>query len=181
MKRLGRYGGSSRSHRAARAALVLAIPLALVLGVRAFGWSAAQLKVWTDGDTLKAADINSNFGALSAQIAALATPLSWNNLGLVNSWAAYGDSYAPPSYAKDALGIVHLRGLVKGSTAAQITIAVLPPGFRPMFHLEAYVACGGTSPCTVLIKTTGEMIFEQIYPSSTWLSFDGLTFEASGP
>jgi hypothetical protein len=181
MKRVERYGGSSLSHRAARAALVLAIPLALVLGVRAFSWSASQLKVWTDGDTLKAADINNNFGALAAQIAALAAPLAWTNLGLLNAWDPYGDSYAPPSYAKDALGIVHLRGLVKGSTASQVTIAVLPPGFRPRFHLEADVACGGTSPCTVLIKTTGEMLFEQIYPSSAWLSFDGLTFEAAGP
>jgi hypothetical protein len=173
-------GGSFVSRRLVRAALLVAIPLVIVGGVRTVGWTAAQLKSWSDGDTLKAADINGNFMALSAQIAAASAPLAWTNLVLVNSWDPYADGYAPPSYAKDTHGIVHLRGLVTGSTASQITVAVLPAGFRPKYHFEAYVACGGASPCTVLVKTTGEVIFEQIYPNSSWLSFDGLSFDA-GP
>jgi hypothetical protein len=178
----GRRGGSWLSHRLTRVALVVSIPLALLGGVRAVGWTAAQLKVWNDGDTLSAADINGNFMALSTQLGAITAPLDWTNLGLMNTWVSYGDGYATPSYAKDALGIVHLRGLVKGSTAPQVTIAVLPVGFRPKFNTETLVACGGTTPCTVLVKPTGEMLFELISSASSWLSFDGLTFEAaSGP
>jgi hypothetical protein len=171
--------GSWLSHRLTRAALVVTIPLALVGGVRAVGWTAAQLKVWSDGDTLKAADINGNFIALSAQLTAATAPLVWTNFTLMNAWDVYGSGYAPPSYAKDAMGVVHLRGLVSGSTDPQITIAILPPGFRPKYHLETTVACGGSAPCTMVVKPTGEMIFELITPKSAWLSLDGITFDAS--
>jgi hypothetical protein len=175
--------GGWLSHRLTRAALVVSVPLAVVGGVRAVGWSAAQLKVWADGDTLKAADINGNFTALAGQIGAVTAPMTWTALSLMNKWTPYGGvGYAPPSYARDALGVVHLRGLVTGSTAAQVTIAVLPAGFQPKYNYETTVACGGTTPCTVLIKTTGEMLFELISANSSWLSFDGLTFEApAGP
>jgi hypothetical protein len=181
MKREERQSGFSHrlSHRLTRAALAVTIPLALLGGVRAVGWTAAQLKVWADGDTLKAADINGNFMALGTQIAAVTAPLAWTNLTLMNSFAVYGSGYAPPSYAKDAMGVVHLRGLVMGSTAAQVTVAILPPGFRPKYHIEETVACGGTDPCTMVVKTTGEMLFELITPQSAWLSLDGLTFDAS--
>jgi hypothetical protein len=181
MKREERQRGISHrlSHRLTRAALVVTIPLALLGGVRAVGWTAAQLKVWADGDTLKAADINGNFMALSAQLGAVTAPLAWTNLALMNEWDAYGSGYAPPSYAKDALGVVHLRGLVMGSTAPQVTVAILPPGFRPKYNIEESVPCGGTAPCTMVVKTTGEMLFELITPKSTWLSLDGLTFDAS--
>jgi hypothetical protein len=169
------------SGRLARAALVASVPLAVLIGARTAGWSAAQLKQWSDGDTLKAADINGNFAALSAQIAALGARLAWTKLELASGWSAYGDGYAEPSYAKDVLGIVHLRGLVTGSPAPQTIVAHLPAGFRPPYHVEELLACGGTTPCTVVVKTTGEVIFELISSSSTWLSFDGLTFEAAGP
>jgi hypothetical protein len=179
----GRWSGAWLSHRATRAALVVAVPLALVGGVRAVSWAAAQIKAWSDGDTLSAADLNGNFTALASQIGALTAPLTWTALPLVNRWTPYaGVGYAPPSYAKDALGVVHLRGLVTGSTAPQVTIAVLPAGFRPQYHLETTVACGGTTTCTVLIKSTGEMVFELISASASWLSFDGLSFDATaGP
>jgi hypothetical protein len=182
MKREGQWGGTWLSRRLVRAALVVSIPLAVVGGVRAVGWTAAQLKQWSDGETLKAADINGNFMALSAQLAAVTAPLAWTNLALMNTWAPYGDGYAPPSYAKDTLGVVHLRGLVRGSTASQVTIAVLPAGFRPKYNFESVVACGGSAPCTLLVKTTGEMLFEAIFPNSSWLSFDALSFDgAAGP
>jgi hypothetical protein len=176
-------GRESRfSRRWLRVALVASVPLAVVSGARTIGWTAAQLKQWNDGDTLRAADINGNFTALSTQIAALTAPLPWAALGLMNGWAAYGDGYAPPSYAKDALGIVHLRGLAKGAPAAQTIVAVLPVGLRPAYHVEEVLACGGAAPCTVVFETTGEVIFEVINANSTWVSFDGLTFEAApGP
>jgi hypothetical protein len=182
MKSERQWGGTWLSRRLARGALLVSIPLALVGGVRAVGWTAAQLKQWNDGETLKAADINANFMALSAQLAALTAPLAWTNLALASPWNPYGDGYAPPSCAKDALGVVHLRGLVKGSTASQVTVAVLPPGFRPKYNFESVMACGGSAQCTLLIKATGELLFEAIYPNSSWLSFDGLSFDgATGP
>jgi hypothetical protein len=51
-----------------RWALRLGIPLALVLGGGAVAW-AAGLVVWSDGQALKAADLNGNFTYLEGQIA----------------------------------------------------------------------------------------------------------------
>jgi hypothetical protein len=170
--------GSWFSRRLVRRAVVLAIPLLTVVGMRAVAWTATQLKQWNEGDVLKAVDLNDNFAALGAQIAALSAPRSWTPMSLASGWSAYGDGYATPSYARDTLGIVHLRGLIKGTPAPQTIVAVLPAGFRPPFHVEELLACGGTAPCTVVVKTTGEVVFEVINSNSTWLSFDGLTYEA---
>jgi hypothetical protein len=58
-------------------------------------------------------------------------------------------------------------------------VSQLPAGFRPAYHVEELLACGGATPCSVVVKSTGEVIFELINANSTWLSFDGLTFEAA--
>ena len=52
MKSEGQWGGTWLSRRLARGALLVSIPLALVGGVRAVDGAAAQLKQWTDGETL---------------------------------------------------------------------------------------------------------------------------------
>jgi hypothetical protein len=44
-----------------RVGLLIGVPLAVVFGVQAFAWAAVTLKTWTTGETLKAADLNSNF------------------------------------------------------------------------------------------------------------------------
>jgi hypothetical protein len=167
------------TRRLLRGALVVSVPLAVIGATRVVGGTAAQLKQWKDGDTLTAADINGNFAALSAQIAALTAPLAWNDIALVSAWAPYGSGYNPPSYAKDALGIVHLRGLVKGTPVPGMMVATMPVGFRPAFNVEEPMACGGNETCTVVFKPTGEVIFEMNHPAAYWLSFDGLTFEAA--
>ena len=168
------------SDRLSRRVLIVLIPLAVIVGVRSIGWTAAQLKAWNDGDVLKADDINGNFMALSTQIAAVTAPLTWSKLPVMGGWATYGSGYADPSYTRDSLGVVHLRGLVKGTPVPGMTVATLPDGFRPSYNMEEVLPCGGPSPCTVVFKPTGEVIFELINSSSSWLSFDGLTFSV-GP
>jgi hypothetical protein len=59
------------STRAARVALMVAIPLALLAGERALSWAATQLKVWNNGDTLTAPDLNGNFAALQSAVSAI--------------------------------------------------------------------------------------------------------------
>jgi hypothetical protein len=55
------------SPRAKRWALRLGIPAAILIGGGAVAY-AGGLVTWTDGQTLKAADLNGNFSALQAQI-----------------------------------------------------------------------------------------------------------------
>lgn len=52
-----------------RLALLVAVPLAVVLGIKAVAW-AVNLKTWTGGETLTAADLNANFAAVNAQLVA---------------------------------------------------------------------------------------------------------------
>jgi hypothetical protein len=66
-----RYSVSSDgwpSRRATRLALFFGVPIAVLLGAGAAGWAGVTLKTWNDGDTLTAADLNSNFAALSAAL-----------------------------------------------------------------------------------------------------------------
>jgi hypothetical protein len=51
-----------------------------------------------------------------------------------NSWVNFGSTWAPAAYRKDAMGFVHLRGLVKSGTV-NVAIFVLPVGFRPIGDL----------------------------------------------
>ena len=57
---------------------------------------------------------------------------SWTDATLVNSWVNYGAPYANASYRKDALGWVHIRGVIKsGTTTNPTTLFTLPAGYRP--------------------------------------------------
>src|SRR5262245_33649676 len=51
-----------------RIALFVGVPLAIVGGVRAVSWAAGQLKVWANGDTLTADDLNGSFAALQSAV-----------------------------------------------------------------------------------------------------------------
>jgi hypothetical protein len=98
----------------------------------------------------------------------------WTKADLENKWINYNSSYNPAGFFKDSLGIVHLRGLVKGGIIGQ-TIFKLPAGYRPSFR-ELFVVC--TNP-----NISGRVDVENgnvwaITGSSGWLSLDGITFRA---
>lgn len=58
-------------------------------------------------------------------------------------------------YYKDAVGNVHLRGLVSGGGAGA-TIITLPAGYRPSSNLNFTMAiAGGVTICSVGVSTTG--------------------------
>ena len=53
------------SARATRVGRLVAMPLALVLGVQTISWVVP--KVWTRGETLSAGDLHHNFGSLETR------------------------------------------------------------------------------------------------------------------
>jgi hypothetical protein len=74
--------------------------------------------------------------ALETKIDAAAD--AWVAADLSNSWVNYGVGHVAASYVKDALGFVHIRGLVKNGTSAVATIFTLPADYRPAtIHLFA--------------------------------------------
>jgi hypothetical protein len=100
---------------------------------------------------------------------------SWLVPGLNNSWVPYGAPYANPGYRRDALGFVHLQGLVKNGTAG--LIFTLPTGYRPLATKHfAVVSSNGTTDAfgSVLIDATGNVTANAY--NSAYVSLSGITF-----
>jgi hypothetical protein len=55
---------------------------------------------------------------------------AWTAPTLTNSWVNFGAPYETAGYRRDALGFVHLKGVVKSGTAGA-SIFTLPAGYRP--------------------------------------------------
>tara|TARA_B100000497_G_scaffold279_1_gene275 strand:- start:184 stop:927 length:744 start_codon:yes stop_codon:yes gene_type:complete len=102
------------------------------------------------------------------------------DLTLLNNAVAYGVSYEVPSYYRTKDNIVHLRGLMKDSTANPV--ATLPSGFRPAKQL-VFATIQSDPTITygsgrVDVKVNGDI--ELRAASSGYNSLDGIAFLADG-
>jgi hypothetical protein len=78
--------------------------------------------------------------------------IHFTNAALENGWIGGFDHTGPPGYAKDSVGIVHLRGGLSGGAGVAF---LLPKGLRPNHRLFIFVDAG-------LSSQGGEL---QIYPN----------------
>jgi hypothetical protein len=106
----------------------------------------------------------------------LLTPPAWTGVAsFSSSWVNYGGGFFNAAYCKDALGFVHLRGLIKDGTLNAVVFA-LPVALRPSSNLNIASVCSGASVATIQIQPGGNVY---VYASSaTWVSLDGITFYA---
>lgn len=99
----------------------------------------------------------------------------WITPTLAGTWADYGSGYAACQYMKDALGFVHIKGLVTGGAAPPTTIFTLPAGYRPLEHLifatPSFDAFGETR-----VLSNGGVYART--GNSTWVALDGIVFLA---
>ena len=51
-----------------RLGLLLGVPIAVVFGLNALAWAISLPKTWTPNETLKSADLNSNFAAIASSV-----------------------------------------------------------------------------------------------------------------
>jgi hypothetical protein len=110
---------------------------------------------------------------------AAATP-NWITARVEPGWSLYGAPYSDPSYTKDQLGFVHLRGLAKGGAKGQGTpLLFLPEGYRPDQQMEVVVACGGPRACQVVVEKNGRVWFEIWNPG--WVGLDTVSFAVARP
>jgi hypothetical protein len=91
-----------------------------------------------------------------------------------NGWTNYGANYAPASYDIDAVGYVHLSGLIKGGTVGQCAFYV-PPGLRPANELVFCTATNGGS-ARVDVHTDGSVYV--VTGNNAWVSLDGISYKA---
>jgi hypothetical protein len=102
----------------------------------------------------------------------------WIAAELQNGWEHYGKPYATASYFRDALGMVHLRGLVKASqSTGRAVVFKLPKEYLPEVQQEMSVSCDGNVPCKMILQEDGSVYFET--SSYAWLSLDGISFRAT--
>ena len=121
-------------------------------------------------------------GATQQSIKAYVDNLETNpvNLTLLNNAVAFGAGYEVPSYYRTKDNIVHLRGLMKDSTANPI--ATLPSGFRPANQL---LFSTGQAQAGIIygvgrvdVKANGDIDLNA--DSNAYNSLDGVSFLADG-
>ena len=128
----------------------------------------------------------------SDEVAKLLNPetfqtLPWEDIKPKANWGVYGEEWPNPSYIRDGLGFVHLRGLVVLKNADDANkknpITILPNGFQPQEEQEFVLACqivgDNQRPCTLIIGPDGVIYFETAIAG--WNSLDGVTFLAAPP
>ncbi len=113
-------------------------------------------------------------GLTTAQVNALLTPPAFTAPTLLNSWANYGSGYSTAGYYKDAMGIVHLRGVVASGSS---TIFTLPAGYRPEFNGMFSTVTGLLNLGRIDVMSNGNVVF--VAGSNIYASLDGITFRAA--
>lgn len=102
--------------------------------------------------------------------------IHFTNATFKNGWANSSSVDGPAGYAKDSLGVVHLRGLIRHGSSGT-TAFVLPKSLRPKhdLYLLVYLAGGNFGPLE--IHPNGSVIpFGENPTSGT--SLDGVSFVA---
>lgn len=103
------------------------------------------------------------------------TPGAWQSVTMQNNWIeeTVDDT---PGYYVDAVGMVHLKGVIKHGTmeAAAFT---LPAGVRPARKLtRGTISSDENIISRLYIQSTGEVI--PFKGGSEWFSLDGISFRA---
>lgn len=95
---------------------------------------------------------------------------------LLNGWANFGGTVERAGFLKDALGFVHLKGVVLGgAVSASIPIFILPAECRPAFD-KVFAVDSNNAHGRCTINRDGRVLPE--VGSATYFSLDGLTFKA---
>ena len=127
-------------------------------GIARTPWVMLLQALWSRSSALEASSPDNSF----------ASPT------ILNGWVAAGGNYAAPSYLRDGLGFVHLRGSATGQSSGA-PVLVLPVGFRPAYN-GVYPAVVNGAAGVVSISTSGEV---SVTNGATSFSLDGIVFQAA--
>jgi len=101
---------------------------------------------------------------------------TWIAPTFTNNWVNYSATFNDCGYMKDAMGFVHLRGLVKNGTDGS-SIFTLPVGYRPI-RAELLVCASEDHYGRLDIATTGTVAPSAASTAPGWVCLDGITFKA---
>ena len=139
--------------------------------------------LFAPNSVIRAADHNANNNELKAKTDLLAVPdTTWREIGatnqpaFLNGWLNYDVTYNSAAFRKDALGYVHLKGLVRSGGVGS-DIFVLPVGYRPALRaIFAGLNASNNAVGRIDVLPTGN-ISPQL-TSNSWVSLEGITFKA---
>ena len=155
-----------------------------ILGRTTTGNGIVEAVTLNNDDAMASASVTSlaTDGSIKAYVDTATTTLEIQpvDFTLLNNAVAYGGEFEVPSYFRTRENIVHLRGLMKGSTGAPVCI--LPLGFRPAKRLLfATVQADGSvsySSGRVDIKVDGSV--ELSAATNQYNALYGISFLADG-
>jgi hypothetical protein len=108
--------------------------------------------------------------------------------GCSQGWAYFGSPYNTPGYYKDALGVVHLKGLVKWAESFPLSGSCngwsffqLPVGYRPA-ATEIRASLKDDALMRIDVAADGWVTFCDVNTSvdpGDWFLFDGISFRAA--
>jgi hypothetical protein len=95
-----------------------------------------------------------------------------------NGWVKYDDdgTYDGAFFKIDAMGVVHLRGLIKSGTIDTVMFT-LPAGYRPGYT-TIFAGDSNNAPCRIDINTAGGILNKD--GVTAWVSLSGISFKAEG-
>jgi len=121
------------------------------------------------------ATLDGNVATNTASIATKANIAqeAWIAPTLLNGWVNYSPTQMV-GYMKDAMGFVHLKGLMKSGTMSSAAFN-LPVGYRPTQDSQQIVISIGALG-QIYINVAGNVT--ATVGSNLWISLDGITFKA---
>lgn len=149
---------------------------AMMLTAGALAFAAAP-SLFTSGTTINAGVMNANFSGIDARITALETVPAFQAPVFLGQWADVGGQWATAGYTKDAMGFVHLRGLIKRWTGTGANIFTLPVGYRPAAVLQFPARCGDDTMCYIHVNPNGNVDFGGVGSPAGSLTLDGIIFD----
>ena len=98
------------------------------------------------------------------------------NAPFLNSWVNYDAvNFQSAAYWKDAVGMVHLQGLIKNGTLSAAAFT-LPKSYRPINYAH-FVVLSNASFGGCRVTGAGDVL--PVEGSNAWFSLDGISFKAS--
>lgn len=99
-----------------------------------------------------------------------------NVLELENGWVNYSDQFEQAIFTRDAVGVVHLSGLIKnGDVTRGTVIATLPEGYRPN-AVHVFAVNSADAHGRIDVKPNGEIVV--IKGNANHMSLSGISFPA---
>lgn len=99
----------------------------------------------------------------------------WVSATLINNWSVYGQN--TPSYFKDSLGVVHIRGEVTGG-AVNTVIFTLPTGYRPSVRMWFPINSNDGNNIYGMIQIAGDGTVKLVTGGTSYLGLVNISFVA---